>query len=107
FFQAEDGIRAFHVTGVQTCALPIYAMEALGLPYGSPEAREWLYNFLKIFTNACYSASIDLAKEKGPFPLFDSRYLESAFVSKLRSEERRVGKECRSGRVFDMYIKKE
>src|SRR5439155_9513935 len=26
FFQAEDGIRAGHVTGVQTCALPIYAM---------------------------------------------------------------------------------
>src|SRR5690606_40821031 len=24
FFQAEDGIRAFHVTGVQTCALPIF-----------------------------------------------------------------------------------
>src|SRR5690606_39788156 len=24
FFQAEDGIRFFHVTGVQTCALPIY-----------------------------------------------------------------------------------
>src|SRR5690606_39386354 len=23
FFQAEDGIRYFHVTGVQTCALPI------------------------------------------------------------------------------------
>src|SRR5690606_40711324 len=23
FFQAEDGIREFHVTGVQTCALPI------------------------------------------------------------------------------------
>src|SRR5690606_41030469 len=25
FFQAEDGIRDFHVTGVQTCALPILA----------------------------------------------------------------------------------
>src|SRR5690606_40599157 len=24
FFQAEDGIRVFHVTGVQTCALPIW-----------------------------------------------------------------------------------
>src|SRR5690606_40627295 len=24
FFQAEDGIRDFHVTGVQTCALPIW-----------------------------------------------------------------------------------
>src|SRR5260370_38744897 len=29
FFQAEDGIRDSSVTGVQTCALPIYAMEAL------------------------------------------------------------------------------
>src|SRR5690606_40644177 len=27
FFQAEDGIRDFHVTGVQTCALPIFAEE--------------------------------------------------------------------------------
>src|SRR5690606_23976170 len=30
FFQAEDGIRDFHVTGVQTCALPIWG--------GSPTA---------------------------------------------------------------------
>src|SRR5690606_11844274 len=29
FFQAEDGIRDFHVTGVQTCALPIYQEQAL------------------------------------------------------------------------------
>src|SRR5690606_39885949 len=28
FYQAEDGIRAFHVTGVQTCALPILALAA-------------------------------------------------------------------------------
>src|SRR5207302_4823639 len=28
FFQAEDGIRDFHVTGVQTCALPISLIEA-------------------------------------------------------------------------------
>src|SRR5690606_24384740 len=27
FFQAEDGIRDFHVTGVQTCALPIFQIE--------------------------------------------------------------------------------
>src|SRR5690606_39809076 len=30
FFQAEDGIRDFHVTGVQTCALPIWLRAALG-----------------------------------------------------------------------------
>src|SRR5690606_40533166 len=33
FFQAEDGIRDFHVTGVQTCALPI----SLGLPVVDPD----------------------------------------------------------------------
>src|SRR6266496_644209 len=33
FFQAEDGIRALYVTGVQTCALPIYArFDAVLLP---------------------------------------------------------------------------
>src|SRR5690606_39649845 len=30
FFQAEDGIRDFHVTGVQTCALPIWCHAAHG-----------------------------------------------------------------------------
>src|SRR5690606_4899737 len=29
FFQAEDGIRDFHVTGVQTCALPIFPRPCL------------------------------------------------------------------------------
>src|SRR5690625_7151404 len=29
FFQAEDGIRDGHVTGVQTCALPIYSVHVL------------------------------------------------------------------------------
>src|SRR5690606_40732916 len=29
FFRAEDGIRDFHVTGVQTCALPIFAQQYL------------------------------------------------------------------------------
>src|SRR5690606_39589638 len=33
FFQAEDGIRDFHVTGVQTCALPIFTR---------PSAPSWL-----------------------------------------------------------------
>src|SRR5690606_38189687 len=30
-FQAQDGIREFHVTGVQTCALPIYPVAAVGV----------------------------------------------------------------------------
>src|SRR3712207_7840401 len=41
FFQAEDGIRDIGVTGVQTCALPIYAPERRGggqIPGGRPAA---------------------------------------------------------------------
>src|SRR6266704_4697178 len=36
FFQAEDGIRDRNVTGVQTCALPIFplGMQILGRPFG-------------------------------------------------------------------------
>src|SRR5690606_40276442 len=37
FFQAEDGIRDFHVTGVQTCALPIsLGMKVPGLKGSLP-----------------------------------------------------------------------
>src|SRR5699024_10873894 len=38
FFQAEDGIRDRNVTGVQTCALPIF----LGPAHGDPDVREVL-----------------------------------------------------------------
>src|SRR5690606_3676619 len=37
FFQAEDGIRDFHVTGVQTCALPIYWLGVLLAAEGPEE----------------------------------------------------------------------
>src|SRR6266700_6696855 len=47
FFQAEDGIRDFHVTGVQTCALPISGADRAsteGAPdrFGSGCSRGWL-----------------------------------------------------------------
>src|SRR5215510_15278408 len=63
FFQAEDGIRDGHVTGVQTCALPIWW--ALG-PHSSTPPRS-------------PTATSPPSRNAPP-----------------RSEERRVGKECRS-----------
>src|SRR5690625_5513900 len=36
FFQAEDGIRDGHVTGVQTCALPIYQESEISLKSPKP-----------------------------------------------------------------------
>src|SRR5271165_7254408 len=38
FFQAEDGIRDFHVTGVQTCALPISGATGAQGPQGNTGA---------------------------------------------------------------------
>src|SRR5256885_15826854 len=39
FFQAEDGIRDYKVTGVQTCALPIYGSEGLGRSLTMPPLK--------------------------------------------------------------------
>src|SRR5439155_16851803 len=42
FFQAEDGIRAGHVTGVQTCALPILSLRRDRIPIVHPVTGELL-----------------------------------------------------------------
>src|SRR5687768_18051846 len=73
FFQAEDGIRDVAVTGVQTCALPI--LEHVG---ANPvvEILEAGNDMLDAIANAV------IVRDQ-TFPIH-------------RSEERRVGKECRS-----------
>src|SRR5207247_6392995 len=68
FFQAEDGIRDPLVTGVQTCALPILVCPS------PPDKRD--------------------ASRHGSFASIRSGSRIS--VCGTRSEERRVGKECRS-----------
>src|SRR5256885_8598959 len=87
FFQAEDGIRDYKVTGVQTCALPISALvvgasqyPVLGYEVRVPRGR---------VTEA--GQFLEQAKEGGP-EAADAAEAES----ESRSEERRVGKECRS-----------
>src|SRR5256885_11915025 len=42
FFQAEDGIRDYKVTGVQTCALPIWPAGLASAVYGASEGLEVL-----------------------------------------------------------------
>ncbi len=48
------------------------ALLMLGLRYGSDEAAEQTEAWLKAIARASYLASVDLAKEKGAFPLFDA-----------------------------------
>src|SRR2546430_13754690 len=77
FFQAEDGIRDLTVTGVQTCALPISvrgkALHLLGEPLLERLIRPG-------------AGGAGLASRAAP----------RAFGERPRSEERRVGQECRS-----------
>src|SRR5256885_6915500 len=73
FFQAEDGIRDYKVTGVQTCALPIsnYALCGPSEEQGvQTQLETWVARLL--------------------------RRVEWTYYEWMRSEERRVGKECRS-----------
>src|SRR5690606_39526734 len=84
FFQAEDGIRDFHVTGVQTCALPIYHQprRARGqVERPPPEAGEKALDEL-----------LDM-RAHGSRRLPQRAWIRGSMA---RSEERRVGKECRS-----------
>src|SRR2546425_8038481 len=82
FFQAEDGIRDKLVTGVQTCALPIWS-----------------------FRRGFFTSTATAPATSDPSPLFRlhaemrAAVLRPARLGPLgaeRSEERRVGKECRS-----------
>src|SRR5690606_40363650 len=79
FFQAEDGIRYFHVTGVQTCALPIYF---------------------------CICAHPSMSCSFGPARKYKNAKHDQTGASHHRSEERRVGKECTTRRSPERRTKK-
>src|SRR2546426_8992842 len=89
FFQAEDGIRDYKVTGVQTCALPI------SVP-GMVEMSSWCSAAI------LRTSGVDLRRNRSsavsvPSPPFPTGAGEGARGrAGARSEERRVGKECRS-----------
>lgn len=60
------------------------AIEALGHEYGSDEYIAVQDEILRTLRDEAYRASVQLAKEKGPFELFDAnKYLESPFVKDL------------------------
>src|SRR5690606_41185487 len=96
-FQAEDGIRDFHVTGVQTCALPISVEDA---ELFLPEQNEFV-------TRTELIPILDkLVAFEGLLTRLGQKQIEAALLrvfvdfpelsKDLRSEERRVGKECRA-----------
>ena len=59
------------------------ALEAMGHPYGSKSFVELEGRILAFITRNCYLASVDLAREKGEFELYDSQYLDGGFIQSL------------------------
>src|SRR5206468_7514542 len=84
FFQAEDGIRDLIVTGVQTCALPISRRSPRGARLSARAAAG--ARFVQVILD-------EVARLEARAVVAGIEPLEQH----LRSEERRVGKECRSG----------
>src|SRR5256886_8165101 len=87
FFQAEDGIRDLTVTGVQTCALPILA--ALS---DHQDAVRALAALVQEYQRDHALAPVALVVPA----LADAGGNGGSRAPHERSEERRVGKECRS-----------
>lgn len=65
------------------------ALIMLGLHYDSPEAREQAGAVMQAITHAAYRASIELAREKRPFPFFEvAHFLDRPFVRSLPGDIR-------------------
>lgn len=64
------------------------AIECLGHTYGSSGFLTTLENIMKVLRDEAYKTSIELAKEKGAFPLFDVKLLDSDFAKTLPSDIR-------------------
>src|SRR5207245_3559881 len=86
FFQAEDGIRDATVTGVQTCALPI-------LSSGMPRRRSASASCARV-RGAAVSRRRQICRATASGPA-EPALAPAAGARPPRSEERRVGKECR------------
>src|SRR5690625_1199598 len=66
FFQAEDCIRDGHVTGVQTCALPIYFYDALSMNLSvRTERNTWLRSNANPSMDIQFTGRLDVAKPPG------------------------------------------
>src|SRR5690606_40660818 len=100
FFQADDGIRDFHVTGVQTCALPIFALQQRDPIAFDERVDDGSRTGLVLAQPAMAVVDEDRLA-------FDPvAHGPAATAALARSEERRVGKECSSTGVPDHSINK-
>src|SRR5438093_9225003 len=94
FFEAEDGIRDWSVTRVQTCALPIYrdlAADHLGVNLGPLHVADVGGDEDGVLQLEAFEP---LAEDRAGVQVVHRNIKEPLHLGRVRSEERRVGKEC-------------
>lgn len=63
-------------------------LAALGFKYGTPEANAFVDNVMRFKKHVEYESSIQLAKERGPFPIWDwEREKDNPFLKRIQSED--------------------
>src|SRR5262249_58865847 len=102
FFQAEDGIRDWSVTGVQTCALPIYLRAALNRGFPNLTREEQIasdrveqFRAMSVGTGSAGGFAVPYTLDPTVIP------------TSSRSEERRVGEEGKAAWCAGKQNKKE
>src|SRR5207247_5420839 len=93
FFQAEDGIRDPLVTGVQTCALPILLVTTTIIYVRANTFRQPA----DLSDQDCARRRPSIRRTTTTNPFRQRGQRNSGPAGMRRSEERRVGKECRRG----------
>lgn len=64
------------------------AMAAIGIKYGSPESLDFVDKVYKTMKLAAYRSSVDMAKELGPFPIFDAELeKDCSFLLRIAEED--------------------
>src|SRR5439155_8251024 len=98
--QAEDGIRDGHVTGVQTCALPIYKQAHRRRYLATPRLPYKRCNPVLKTVLVPRLIESPVLPDQLTFSVLHNqqRAVYDGRFAHIRSEERRVGKECRSCR---------
>src|SRR5699024_11639453 len=91
FFQAEDGIRYRNVTGVQTCALPIFHADVKYIMVSGQQLKK----IRAIKDKLPAVRKIIVLDEQAEYQDREMPLSEIRRMGKVRSEERRVGKEWR------------
>src|SRR5690606_40094549 len=92
-FQAEDGIRDFHVTGVQTCALPILDHVHAYVVIGKGDAAVDHEDLPVLLQREAVHPDLAQATERNEAHAREAfRALAPTERGGVRSEERRVGK---------------